>query len=86
MKLRSVLLAISLMISSTSIFAANNLNSSKSNTPQTHSDSSDAEKACTAGGGKIETASDGKKICVKQTPGTSMDSTTVKGSKSNSSE
>lgn len=85
MKLKTLFIATSIILS-TSTFAAINLNSSKSNTPQTNPDMSVAEKACVAGGGKVEVAKDGKKICVKQTPGTSMDSSTVKSSKSNSSD
>lgn len=86
MKLKNFLMATSLIISCSTTFAVSNLNSSKSNTPEVKSDTSAAEKECVASGGKIETAIDGKKVCVKPTSGTSMDSRTVKSSKSNTSE
>ncbi len=81
MKLSTLLIATSVIVISNASFASINLNSSKSNAPVATPPTTVAEKACIAGGGKIETDKNGKKFCVKQTPETPSKPTTLKPSK-----
>lgn len=76
----------SVMLITNAAFASSNLNLSKSNAAQSDTTSANAEKACIDGGGRIETNKNGQKFCVKKAQENASNATTVKGSKSNSSE
>ena len=85
-KMLTVTLTSSLILVSNSAFTAPHLNSSKSNVYRLDTTDQNAEKACQDGGGKVATDKSGQKICVKKAQDNATNATTVKGSKSNSSE
>lgn len=77
----STLLASAVL--SAGVASATNLNSSRSNIYRLDPSDPNGEKACTDSGGAVSTDKDGQKICTKPEPASS---TTVKSSKSNTSD